>query len=1036
MTYRPGVVPVALLLALSAGSACGQTTWNNAAGGNWNNPANWNPMDVPNTLGESAILPDLGNLYVVSFDTSATIGAVAIDGTVSLGLEGGRSLTVGTGGLVNNGLITINTSGTSSTTFLQATSECAITGAGSIILNGVNSSSYARVRISAINATFTIGAEQVITGSGYLQQTGSGSVLAINGLVNADRNGEEIRLDGLIDATGGGIFMGSNGGFVNAGGDLLGGTLAGDVRLTSTGSVNGTTAINTNHIVAGQTGTIKGDGLVVDGVMIVNSNGTSGTASIQAGETTTLDGTGVIELNGVNSYSYAQLRQPISNSNFTIGSDLTIVGSGLITETGTNAWVLLNSTVNANRSGDVIRLAGSIDASGGGTLMGSNGGSVEMAAELVGGTFLGDVYGVSGSYSGVTASGANGVRSGSLELLNAGLHNQGQFNILGGSTVSLRGPMSLTNNGLVVLNSNGTSATAYLQAPESASILGAGEIRLNGANAPSYARLRASGAAAVLTIGPDQTVTGKGYLQSTGNDSLVSLLGTVNADESGGEIYMSGDVDASGGGVIMGTNGGYVTLACDLVGGTLAGGVRASSTGSVNGVQSINENFIPAGQSMILVGDGLTNNGTLTVNSSGTSSTSNLQANASATIDGAGIIELNGVSSYSYANIRVATPDTTLAIQPGQTIRGSGHIHTANANTAILLNCPVIADRDGDVIRLGGTIDATGGGTFEGINGGTVESAADLQGGTWLGQVYAVGGTLDGVIATGVNGSRNGTTRLLSAGLTNAGTFNIAAGSVVQLDGAGTLVNDGVILLNSNGVSSVAYIQSAAPSTIEGVGTIELNGIGNNAYARLRTANAGATLTVGSGQTIAGNGSIQSLSADAPVRIEGVVAPGFADGDPTASIQMDGQINYTPGTVTRIDFEGTNNSDFDRITGSATLTLDGTLVLSLVDGYLPAFEDRFTIVNTSTIVGQFSEVVSPQVGLGVFRIVKVGNNKIEAVWTCEADLNGDGNLDFFDVQNFLNAFANEALYGDYNGDGSNNFFDVQAFLNDFTAGCL
>jgi hypothetical protein len=49
-----------------------------------------------------------------------------------------------------------------------------------------------------------------------------------------------------------------------------------------------------------------------------------------------------------------------------------------------------------------------------------------------------------------------------------------------------------------------------------------------------------------------------------------------------------------------------------------------------------------------------------------------------------------------------------------------------------------------------------------------------------------------------------------------------------------------------------------------------------------------------------------------------------------------------------------------------------------------------------------------------------------------ADLNGDGELNFFDVSLFLTDFS---AGGDYNGDGSTNFFDVSAFLTDFNAGC-
>ncbi|MFG0315051.1 MAG: FG-GAP-like repeat-containing protein, partial [Phycisphaerales bacterium] len=48
---------------------------------------------------------------------------------------------------------------------------------------------------------------------------------------------------------------------------------------------------------------------------------------------------------------------------------------------------------------------------------------------------------------------------------------------------------------------------------------------------------------------------------------------------------------------------------------------------------------------------------------------------------------------------------------------------------------------------------------------------------------------------------------------------------------------------------------------------------------------------------------------------------------------------------------------------------------------------------------------------------------------CPADLNNDGELNFFDVSAFLTDQP------DYNGDGEFNFFDVPAFIQDFNAGC-
>ncbi len=57
------------------------------------------------------------------------------------------------------------------------------------------------------------------------------------------------------------------------------------------------------------------------------------------------------------------------------------------------------------------------------------------------------------------------------------------------------------------------------------------------------------------------------------------------------------------------------------------------------------------------------------------------------------------------------------------------------------------------------------------------------------------------------------------------------------------------------------------------------------------------------------------------------------------------------------------------------------------------------------------------------------------ILSCDADLNEDGMLDFFDVSAFLTAFRAHDAAADFNNDGEFNFFDVTNFLAAFAAGC-
>lgn len=55
---------------------------------------------------------------------------------------------------------------------------------------------------------------------------------------------------------------------------------------------------------------------------------------------------------------------------------------------------------------------------------------------------------------------------------------------------------------------------------------------------------------------------------------------------------------------------------------------------------------------------------------------------------------------------------------------------------------------------------------------------------------------------------------------------------------------------------------------------------------------------------------------------------------------------------------------------------------------------------------------------------------------CPADLNGDGQLNFFDISIYLGLYAQRDPAADINGDGAFNFFDIAAYLGLFDDGCL
>lgn len=74
-------------------------------------------------------------------------------------------------------------------------------------------------------------------------------------------------------------------------------------------------------------------------------------------------------------------------------------------------------------------------------------------------------------------------------------------------------------------------------------------------------------------------------------------------------------------------------------------------------------------------------------------------------------------------------------------------------------------------------------------------------------------------------------------------------------------------------------------------------------------------------------------------------------------------------------------------------------------------------------------------GVGPTPIADMGSYEYIPSASCQADLNGDGVLDFFDISEFLNAFGVMGPIADFTNDGAYDFFDISAFLTAFSSGC-
>lgn len=103
------------------------------------------------------------------------------------------------------------------------------------------------------------------------------------------------------------------------------------------------------------------------------------------------------------------------------------------------------------------------------------------------------------------------------------------------------------------------------------------------------------------------------------------------------------------------------------------------------------------------------------------------------------------------------------------------------------------------------------------------------------------------------------------------------------------------------------------------------------------------------------------------------------------------------------------------------------------------FESKgFVFEDTIDIIGVYA--VSPDGSTFIADSINTRNGQVRSMIlrlpsSCEADLNGDGSLDFFDVSAFLGYFQGQDPGADFTGDGLFDFFDVSAFLSAYNAGC-
>ncbi len=159
--------------------------------------------------------------------------------------------------------------------------------------------------------------------------------------------------------------------------------------------------------------------------------------------------------------------------------------------------------------------------------------------------------------------------------------------------------------------------------------------------------------------------------------------------------------------------------------------------------------------------------------------------------------------------------------------------------------------------------------------------------------------------------------------------------------------------------------------------------------------------------TIFGTGTIA-----APNTINlGLISPGTSAGSP-GTLRIEGALTQSvlDGIFGQIDIElgGPNPAtEFDRLVVTGGLTLDGTLNVSLINGFTPAFGQTFDILDGASFSGTFDSLelplLSPELTWDASRLYTTG--ELRVVKNLPGDYNADGVVDAADYTTWRDNFG-------------------------------
>lgn len=791
-----------------------------------------------------------------------------------------------------------------------------------------------------------------------------------------------------------------------------GGTILGTPRLANT--VLGISSSGIGGVSTAGTSTVSGTIGANKSITIIG-DGSSGTATLTSANSITNNG--LVSLSSINGGWGAAFA--VTNGQFTnngiftsnVGTsgpralNASLVNTGLV-EIFQPTDLAKTGGLHTN-TGDMV-LTRTLTMNAGGQVFSQNGGSIDLTGggfHILNNTFNfndGTIVGVprlTSSVLGITANGVGEVSLHSNSTIGGVIGTNKAVDIIGDSTAGAAnvGGTGFINNGRISMSSVGGGYA-------SAITMATGTLVSNG---EFFVEVGTSGP---RTIATDFTNNGT---MTVNQDLSFGKTNGAYANNGNMDLFAptvvngAGQVFSQGGGVLFGANnfamysavfnmnGGSVNGMANLFSSTLniesgANGAAAfmmagtgTLTGNLKAGQSINvRGSNVEGTGVMTSATGYSNAGTITLDStnggyasqlavtsgvltnSGTLGTT-VGTGGSRTISGSvtntgtvtfaaptSLSKPSAIWTNSGGNFNV-NAGTTLASQ-GQVFRQAGG--NLNVNSPFLIDAAAFDYVGGNIVgvpRLRGsqlTIVASA------TNPATIEVAgtSTLLGNVLNGHQILVRGNNDagGAVFTSANGFTNAGTMIMDS-LSGGYSSNITVSAGVL-----TVLPTGQVFSNAGTGGS-----RTISGTFSNAGLMEFNVPTSVGAASATHSNTG-TFRVKNNTTVTVTGS--ALNNVAPGRIEGqgtvsmsgfsnqaTVAPGLSAGKLTIA----GAFNQGVNGALEVELGGPNQgTTYDWLATTGAVTLNGKMIVRLIDNYDPVAGTEFTVLTAPSVTGLFSSI--------------------------------------------------------------------------------